>query len=206
MCLLEGREYILETPRISTTYPLLDEYLCMPMLCGVCVFLFFFFGLLFAARFLRRVLTARSRGCAERDTACVPQENREDLHRYYVCVPRSFVSPLTGRADHITHCEGCRGKGFVCERCGAKEVIFSFQKDTTRCLQCKSLYLLRFIYQFLPLSARWKRETDLTHCDITPSASRPTSSASNASAYVRFERKRPHLRESCPPKRPLFLL
>ncbi|KAK6024005.1 RUN domain protein [Ostertagia ostertagi] len=43
--------------------------------------------------------------------------------------------------DHVMHCSLCRQKGFVCEICEAREVIYPFQTETTyRCPHCFSVY------------------------------------------------------------------
>lgn len=43
-------------------------------------------------------------------------------------------------AAHVVACAHCRGKGFICERCENRRVIFPFQPNTLRCLQCRALY------------------------------------------------------------------
>jgi hypothetical protein len=53
---------------------------------------------------------------------------------------QAWVAQLTA---HVVSCAHCRGKGFVCERCalpGKAKVIFPFQPNTLRCLQCRALY------------------------------------------------------------------
>ncbi|XP_057370371.1 run domain Beclin-1-interacting and cysteine-rich domain-containing protein-like [Daphnia carinata] len=42
---------------------------------------------------------------------------------------------------HIIHCELCKARGFLCEKCHSSEVIFPFQVDTViRCNQCGSCF------------------------------------------------------------------
>ncbi|KAK5983561.1 RUN domain-containing protein [Trichostrongylus colubriformis] len=43
--------------------------------------------------------------------------------------------------DHVMHCSLCRQKGFICEICDSREVIYPFQTETTyRCPHCFSVY------------------------------------------------------------------
>lgn len=42
---------------------------------------------------------------------------------------------------HITkECQGCRGKGFICELCKADEVLFPFDSQTNTCSLCYSVF------------------------------------------------------------------
>ncbi|KAG8183615.1 hypothetical protein JTE90_025166 [Oedothorax gibbosus] len=42
---------------------------------------------------------------------------------------------------HITkECQGCRGKGFICELCKSEDVIFPFEPRTDVCQTCSSLF------------------------------------------------------------------
>ncbi|XP_022248223.1 differentially expressed in FDCP 8 homolog isoform X1 [Limulus polyphemus] len=42
---------------------------------------------------------------------------------------------------HITkECEGCRGKGFICELCKNVEVIFPFEDQSISCFQCSTVF------------------------------------------------------------------
>lgn len=43
-------------------------------------------------------------------------------------------------ASHVRSCDSCSGKGFVCEICTAKDVIYPFESDTTSCPNCKALF------------------------------------------------------------------
>ena len=43
-------------------------------------------------------------------------------------------------ASHVRSCDSCSGKGFVCEICTAKEVIYPFEADTASCPKCKALF------------------------------------------------------------------
>jgi len=45
--------------------------------------------------------------------------------------------------DHVTHCELCSARGFLCEKCHASQVIFPFQFESViRCEKCGSCYHL----------------------------------------------------------------
>ncbi|XP_076370748.1 differentially expressed in FDCP 8 homolog isoform X2 [Tachypleus tridentatus] len=51
---------------------------------------------------------------------------------------QNVYSIFTG---HITkECEGCRGKGFICEVCKEDEVIFPFEDRTSSCTQCYTVF------------------------------------------------------------------
>lgn len=41
---------------------------------------------------------------------------------------------------HVRSCDSCSGKGYVCEICQAKEVIYPFEADTASCPNCKALF------------------------------------------------------------------
>ncbi|XP_054714158.1 differentially expressed in FDCP 8 homolog [Uloborus diversus] len=44
-------------------------------------------------------------------------------------------------ASHITQeCQGCRGKGFICELCKSDDVIFPFEPRTDTCEACSSVF------------------------------------------------------------------
>lgn len=48
---------------------------------------------------------------------------------------------LRSATAHVTSCELCLAKGFICEFCKQKEVIFPFQSGTcTRCKECKTCF------------------------------------------------------------------
>ncbi|XP_035222934.1 differentially expressed in FDCP 8 homolog B-like isoform X1 [Stegodyphus dumicola] len=43
--------------------------------------------------------------------------------------------------QHITQqCQGCRGKGFICELCKSDDVIFPFDPRTDICTTCSSVF------------------------------------------------------------------
>jgi hypothetical protein len=41
---------------------------------------------------------------------------------------------------HVRHCDSCSGKGFVCEICTSREVIYPFDPQTVSCPNCKALF------------------------------------------------------------------
>lgn len=41
---------------------------------------------------------------------------------------------------HVHSCDSCSGKGFVCEICTSKEVIYPFDLNTVSCPNCKGLF------------------------------------------------------------------
>ncbi|XP_043987270.1 protein associated with UVRAG as autophagy enhancer isoform X3 [Gambusia affinis] len=48
---------------------------------------------------------------------------------------------LNSALEHVDNCELCRGRGFICEFCRAKDIIFPFQKDKCqRCPVCKACF------------------------------------------------------------------
>ncbi|CAM4603807.1 unnamed protein product [Leuciscus chuanchicus] len=48
---------------------------------------------------------------------------------------------LQSAVAHTDLCELCQAKGFICEFCHGKEVLFAFQRDTcTRCQDCRACF------------------------------------------------------------------
>lgn len=48
---------------------------------------------------------------------------------------------LQSAVAHTDFCELCQAKGFICEFCHGKEVLFPFQRDTcTRCQDCRACF------------------------------------------------------------------
>lgn len=47
---------------------------------------------------------------------------------------------ITMFSSHVRSCDSCSGKGYVCEICTAKEVIYPFEADTASCPNCKALF------------------------------------------------------------------
>uniref|UniRef100_A0A3B3U923 Rubicon like autophagy enhancer n=1 Tax=Poecilia latipinna TaxID=48699 RepID=A0A3B3U923_9TELE len=47
---------------------------------------------------------------------------------------------LTAAVEHVDNCELCRGRGFICEFCRAKDIIFPFQKDKCQRCPCKTCF------------------------------------------------------------------
>uniref|UniRef100_A0A3Q2UL24 Rubicon like autophagy enhancer n=1 Tax=Fundulus heteroclitus TaxID=8078 RepID=A0A3Q2UL24_FUNHE len=45
---------------------------------------------------------------------------------------------LNSAIEHIKHCELCMGRGFICEFCRVKDIIFPFQRDI--CKRCKACF------------------------------------------------------------------
>ncbi|XGW11520.1 hypothetical protein V3C99_012758 [Haemonchus contortus] len=65
-----------------------------------------------------------------------------DLHQLHSGMLEKQVQGFLKHAiDHVRHCSLCRQKGFICEICEAREVIYPFQTETTyRCPHCFSVY------------------------------------------------------------------
>lgn len=42
--------------------------------------------------------------------------------------------------NHVVRCEICKGKGFYCEICSKKELLFHFDDQIAKCQQCKSVF------------------------------------------------------------------
>nr|XP_055072468.1 protein associated with UVRAG as autophagy enhancer isoform X1 [Misgurnus anguillicaudatus] len=64
---------------------------------------------------------------------------------------------------HIDTCELCQAKGFICEFCHRKEVLFPFQKDTcTRCQDCRTCFHMScFRDEVCPKCARLQKRKTL---------------------------------------------
>eukprot|EP00727_Mastigamoeba_balamuthi_P011204 m51a1_g6706 hypothetical protein (872) ;mRNA; r:110428-114461 len=55
-----------------------------------------------------------------------------------------LLSAMEKLLVHITKtCHTCRGKGFFCEYCNKEPLVFSFQVDSVRCTNCKTVYHLK---------------------------------------------------------------
>ncbi|KAK9969283.1 hypothetical protein ABG768_027474 [Culter alburnus] len=69
---------------------------------------------------------------------------------------------------HIELCELCQAKGFICEFCHGKEVLFPFQRDTcTRCQDCRACFHIScFRDESCPKCARLQKRKKLQE-DIT---------------------------------------
>uniref|UniRef100_A0A158R4M8 RUN domain-containing protein n=1 Tax=Syphacia muris TaxID=451379 RepID=A0A158R4M8_9BILA len=76
-----------------------------------------------------------------------------DIHLYSFSVHMDFQNAITGQLEghlnsiiryavnHIFNCKLCAQKGFFCEICSSREVIYPFQVETTiRCTACYSVY------------------------------------------------------------------
>ncbi|KAE9416859.1 hypothetical protein Angca_006553, partial [Angiostrongylus cantonensis] len=73
-----------------------------------------------------------------------------DVHAYSVSdmillrsglLEKQITGFLAHAIDHIMHCFLCRQKGFVCEVCEARGVIYPFQTETTyKCSHCSSVF------------------------------------------------------------------
>ncbi|KAM4730658.1 uncharacterized protein rubcnl [Anableps anableps] len=66
----------------------------------------------------------------------------DDLHRVkkgqLVAQARAV---LNSAMEHVKNCELCMGRGFICEFCRVKDIIFPFQKDKCkRCAVCKACF------------------------------------------------------------------
>ena len=54
-------------------------------------------------------------------------------------VPR-LESLIATCADHVTGCDRCSAKGYICEICNSKEIIFPMQVETTtQCPKCRTV-------------------------------------------------------------------
>ncbi|KAM6896955.1 pleckstrin homology domain-containing family M member 1 [Xenentodon cancila] len=55
-----------------------------------------------------------------------------------------FLTNLVQHASHhVYHCDLCTQRGFICQICHSKDIIFPFQFDsTTRCKDCKAVFHL----------------------------------------------------------------
>jgi hypothetical protein len=47
---------------------------------------------------------------------------------------------LQAYSSHVRGCDTCSGKGFVCEICSSREVIYPFDTKTASCPHCKALF------------------------------------------------------------------
>ncbi|XP_042909270.1 differentially expressed in FDCP 8 homolog [Parasteatoda tepidariorum] len=56
------------------------------------------------------------------------------LFTYLEKVHSTFIAHITLR------CQGCRGKGFICELCKSEDVIFPFDPRTDICCSCSSVF------------------------------------------------------------------
>ncbi|TRY59234.1 hypothetical protein DNTS_014620 [Danionella cerebrum] len=55
---------------------------------------------------------------------------------------------LQAAISHIDICELCQAKGFICEFCHEKEVLFPFQRDTCiRCRDCRACFHISCFHQ-----------------------------------------------------------
>ncbi|CAI4232529.1 unnamed protein product [Auanema sp. JU1783] len=81
---------------------------------------------------------------------------------------RQLTSLLKFAIGHILACMTCKQKGFVCEVCNAKEVIYPFNTNTThRCFDCFSVFHLECAQDVCPKCARRARyETSRDASDL----------------------------------------
>ncbi|XP_028250169.1 protein RUBCNL-like [Parambassis ranga] len=63
---------------------------------------------------------------------------------------------LHAAIEHVEHCELCLARGFICEFCREKEIIFPFQRDICkRCTVCKACFHKQcFVEKRCPKCAR----------------------------------------------------
>uniref|UniRef100_UPI0037E9049B pleckstrin homology domain-containing family M member 1 n=1 Tax=Semicossyphus pulcher TaxID=241346 RepID=UPI0037E9049B len=54
-----------------------------------------------------------------------------------------LLTLLQHASKHVSHCELCTQRGFICQMCHADDIIFPFQfETTTRCKDCKAVFHL----------------------------------------------------------------
>lgn len=70
---------------------------------------------------------------------------------------------LQSSVAHIDFCELCQAKGFICEFCHGKEVLFPFQRDIcTRCQDCRACFHIScFRDESCPKCARLQKRKKL---------------------------------------------
>ncbi|XP_030642459.1 uncharacterized protein rubcnl [Chanos chanos] len=113
----------------------------------------------------------------------LPDHLTQELHLFsmddLVRVKRGHLVPIakalvrSGTA-HVENCELCQARGFICEFCRRKEVLFPFQRDTcTRCTDCKACFHIScFKNKLCPKCARIRsrREQRLNTSAAPPSS------------------------------------
>uniref|UniRef100_A0A7E4VX15 RUN domain-containing protein n=1 Tax=Panagrellus redivivus TaxID=6233 RepID=A0A7E4VX15_PANRE len=97
------------------------------------------------------LLTCRQSVCEDFKRRCWPQEYLyADVHMYSVT---DLQDVINGRFEtkillllkhcifHLQNCQLCLQKGFICELCNARKVIYPFEVDTVnRCKACGAVY------------------------------------------------------------------
>ncbi|KAM4561915.1 protein associated with UVRAG as autophagy enhancer [Fundulus diaphanus] len=70
---------------------------------------------------------------------------------------------LNSAIEHIKHCELCMGRGFICEFCRVKDIIFPFQRDICkRCTVCKACFHIEcFVGKRCPKCTRIQSRTKI---------------------------------------------
>uniref|UniRef100_W5MWV1 Rubicon like autophagy enhancer n=1 Tax=Lepisosteus oculatus TaxID=7918 RepID=W5MWV1_LEPOC len=96
------------------------------------------------------LVTCRLSECVLQEFSQLPEHLTRELHLFslddLVRVKRGLL-PAQARAllrvasAHVETCELCLAKGFICEFCKGKDVLFPFQKETCkRCEDCKACF------------------------------------------------------------------
>lgn len=81
---------------------------------------------------------------------------------------------------HITTCEICKGKGFFCEICNAKQLLFLFQEGVIQCPKCKNVFHSRCFERVVscPKCDRVKRIRSRSNPSVSAAISSESSSSS----------------------------
>ncbi|TKS89503.1 Pleckstrin -like proteiny domain-containing family M member 1 [Collichthys lucidus] len=93
------------------------------------------------------LLTCRSGACKKLQARCVCvcvcvcvfifDHIAEGEYANYLMTQSQYAS------THVSHCDLCTQRGFICQICHADDIIFPFQFDTTtRCKDCKAVFHL----------------------------------------------------------------
>ncbi|XP_056321856.1 protein associated with UVRAG as autophagy enhancer [Danio aesculapii] len=102
----------------------------------------------------------------------LPAHLMQDLHLFsmddLLRVKKGQLCPvakalLQFSVAHIDFCELCQAKGFICEFCHGKEVLFPFQRDTcARCQDCRACFHIScFRDESCPKCARLQKRKKL---------------------------------------------
>ncbi|XP_006837695.1 PREDICTED: uncharacterized protein KIAA0226-like homolog [Chrysochloris asiatica] len=94
--------------------------------------------------------TCRFAGSMLQEFEQVPRHLTDEIHLFslddLVRIKRGLLLPLLKELlkvslAHVTDCELCQGRGFICEFCQSKTVIFPFQTATCRrCAVCRACF------------------------------------------------------------------
>ncbi|XP_067139391.1 differentially expressed in FDCP 8 homolog isoform X2 [Centruroides vittatus] len=70
--------------------------------------------------------------------------------------------------QHITkECQGCRGKGFICELCKSDNIVFPFESHSTSCPKCSAVFHKECFYKRMGHCPRCARRTKAAEKSLT---------------------------------------